>query len=188
MYVVNNKLGCFGKGAPATACVYLKALLCILFFFRLLDGLNTEVRVIIKAELLVNTFWCKWEKTQKQQFPLNMSNFYLASELPRGENCHILAVDVLPFFFFGWISVTSGRCGDVEVLPKVLRVVEDRQSDWAWGTVHQHQSRDGHPWGQRRPPIVLPEQQQLSPQTNALQNDRITRKKEEEKKTKMCTS
>lgn len=109
MYVVNNKLGCFGKGAPATACVYLKALLCILFFFRLLDGLNTEVRVIIKAELLVNTFWCKWEKTQKQQFPLNMSNFYLASELPRGENCHILAVDVLPFFFFFWMNLCHVR-------------------------------------------------------------------------------
>lgn len=28
-----------------------------------------------------------------------MGNFYLASELPRGENCHILAVDVLMQFW-----------------------------------------------------------------------------------------
>lgn len=40
-------------------------------------------------------FWGKWVKTRKQDFALNMDNFYLASELSRGENCHILAVAVL---------------------------------------------------------------------------------------------
>lgn len=60
-----------------------------------------------------------------------------------------------------------------------------------YGRLHQHQGKDSHPRGHRRPPPVLPEQQ-VSPQTNALQNDRITRerkeKKKQQKKTKMCIS
>lgn len=69
------------------------------------------------------------KNTKKTWFSLNMGNFYLASELPRGENCHILAVGV--FCRFGGIPVEqSGSVGGyVGVLPKVLRVVEDRQSD-----------------------------------------------------------
>lgn len=52
-----------------------------------------------------------------------MGHFYLASELPRGENCHIRAVDVLQF----WGNPSQAE--QEEVLPKVQRVVEDRQSD-----------------------------------------------------------
>ncbi len=70
----------------------------------------------------------------------------------------------------------------MRVLPKVLRAVEDRQSDSSlrYSKVHRHQSRDSHPHGPRRP-LLVPLEQQVSPQTNALQNDRITR---EEKKNK----
>lgn len=77
----------------------------------------------------------------------------------------------------------GGRCGDS---PKSAKSCW-RQTVWLslrYGRVHQHQSKDSHPQGPRRPPLVLPEQQ-VSPQTNALQNDRITR--ERKKKTKMCT-
>lgn len=49
-----------------------------------------------------------------------------------------------------------------------------------YDTVHQHQSKDSHPQDPRRPALVLPEQQ-VSPQTNALENDRITREKKERK-------
>lgn len=107
-----------------------------------------------------------------------MGNFYLASELPRGENCHILAVNVLPFWGNPSQAKQEGWWGGS---PK--RVVEDRQSDWAWGTEYINiRAKTVTHRGPRRPPLVLPEQQ-LSPQTNALQNDRITR----EKKPKMCT-
>lgn len=79
----------------------------------------------------------------------------------------------------------AGRCGDS---PKSAKSCWG-QTVWLslrYGRVHQHQSKDSHPQGPRRPPLVLPEQQ-VSPQTNALQNDRITRERKEKKKTKMCT-
>lgn len=38
------------------------------------------------------------ESKQMQSFALNMGSFYLASELPRGENCHILAVGFSQFW------------------------------------------------------------------------------------------
>ncbi len=82
-----------------------------------------------------------------------MGNFYLASESPRGENCHILAVDVLPILG----ESRSSQAGEVMlgggVLPKVQRVVEDRQFDWAWGTLEYiniraktvtHRAQGGH--------------------------------------------
>lgn len=47
-----------------------------------------------------------------------MSNFILASELPRRENCHVLAVDVVPF----WENLCQvgylREGGDPEMLPK----------------------------------------------------------------------
>lgn len=54
------------------------------------------------------------KNTRKPRCALNMGNFYLASELPRGENCHILAVGV--FCRFGGIPVeqsgsVGGLCG-----------------------------------------------------------------------------
>ena len=102
------------------------------------------------------------KKNNKTSFALNMGNFYLASESPGGENCHMLAVDVLL-----WRK-------DSLIEPEVHRV-------------HQHQSKDSHPQGPRRP-LLVP-QQQVSPQTNALQNDRITRERERarKQKQKMCT-
>lgn len=75
---------------------------------------------------------------------------------------------------FGGIPVKPSRRSD-GILPKVLR----GQTVWLslrYGRVHQHQSKDSLPQGPRRPPLVLQEQQ-VSPQTNALQNDRITRQK-----------
>ena len=116
-----------------------------------------------------------------------MGNFYLASELPRGENCHILAVDILPFWGESrWSRAGGGGGGRAAgVLPKVLRVAEDGQSDWVGGTVAYVDIRAetvAH-WGHRRPRLVLSEQQ-VSPQTNALQNDRITREREREREKK----
>ena len=58
-------------------------------------------------------------KNTKARFALNMDNFYLASESPRGENCHILAVDV--FRRFGGTPVKPSRGGDAGILPKVLK-------------------------------------------------------------------
>lgn len=107
-----------------------------------------------------------------------MGNFYLASELPRGENCHILTVDVLPFWGNPSQAKQTGRCGDS---PKSAKSCWG-QTVWLslrYSRVHQHQSKDSHPQGPQRPPLVLPEQQ-VSPQTNALQN--------EQNKNKMCTS
>lgn len=52
----------------------------------------------VRSIEVMHTFLRQMSKNTKARFALNMSNFYLASELPRGENCHILAVDVLPFW------------------------------------------------------------------------------------------
>lgn len=41
-----------------------------------------------------------------------MGNFYLASESPRGENCHILAIDVLPFWGNPSQAKQAERCWD----------------------------------------------------------------------------
>lgn len=55
-------------------------------------------------------------KNTKARFALNMGKFYLASELPRGENCHILGVDVLQFW--GNPSQAKQERGDVWDSPK----------------------------------------------------------------------
>lgn len=82
------------------------------------------------------------------------------------------------------IRTKQEGCGVEGFLPKVLRVVEDRQSDWAWGTVEFTNIR-----ADTLTHSLLSEQQ-VSPQTNALQNDRITRESQEnknKKETKVCT-
>lgn len=121
------------------------------------------------------------KKTQKSRFSLNMDCFYLASELPWGENCHVLAIDVLQF----WGNPSPAKQED-GVYPKVQSC--RGQTVWLslrYGGVHQHQSKDSNPQGPRRPLLVLP-QQQVSPQTKALLNDK-NHKKEKEKKKKTCT-
>lgn len=76
---------------------------------------------------MCNTFLRRMSKNTKAWFALNIGHFYLASELPRGENCHILAVDVLQFWGESQSSQAERvmqRVGDGGgVLPKVLRVV-----------------------------------------------------------------
>lgn len=54
-------------------------------------------------------FLRQMSKNTKARFALNMDNFYLASESPRGENCHILAVDVC--CRFGGTPVKPSRGG-----------------------------------------------------------------------------
>lgn len=95
--------------------------------------------------------WGKRKKNKRKKphriesrFAQNMDRLYLASELPWGENCHVLAIDVLQLWEgrgVGWGlgGVSTQKC----------RVVEDRQCDWAWGTVEYMNIRgkDSNPQG-----------------------------------------
>lgn len=95
---------------------------------------------------------CKSEWTHDTGLALNMGNFYLARESPRGENCHILTVDVLPSLL-GAESHTN-QAGGVwggGISPESAKSCWG-QTVWLslrYSRVHQHQSRHTHP----QPPI-----------------------------------
>ncbi len=131
-------------------------------------------------------FWIKWVKNTNARFALNMGNFYLASESPRGENCHILAVDASHFWVNPGQAEQEGRG---EGSPKSAKSCWG-QTVWFEPEVQQSTSTSE----QRQSPTWPKEATASSARAAGFSSDKCTsewqnhkRGKKTKTKTKMCT-